>query len=286
MIPDPKNPSPTSASIILEILSKKPGITVKELHEYYNKKAQTQISIQGLYHVVRELVKQRILVKEEQRISIEAGWIQNLQKFLRKLESTYFKQDVTRSHIILEEGESRTFKFNSPIEMDNFYSHVISTLTEYYKHVDHVDINAYAYNTHNWFQLIRPAAERTLIDAFREANMKFYHIVGSNTYLNRMTLHMFEDYADLYFLMTASFPSYPQNYYIMSIGDIYIETALPPYIHRLVDDLFQKVKSLSEFNTDELTSLVSQPGKTAFTIHRNKKQALLFRNSIIKHFNT
>lgn len=280
MIPDPKNPYPSPASTVLDILSIKPGLTAKELHELYSAKHGIKISIQGLYQLITKLIAQRILVKENGKIFIDAGWIENLQAFSSRLQKTYFEMPASQAHLILEEGETRTFTFQSPLEMDNFYSHVLSILVRYNQDTPSKDQDVYAYNAHNWFQLIRSGQEGFLLDSYRKANMNVYHVVGSDSFLDQITLHMFEDSNNFYHRIIGHPKGIHACGYYMSIGDFIIETHLPNYIQTLLDDIFKKTNSLGDFNADKLMMLVSQPGKTIFTLQRNKKKAEQFRRAI------
>src|SRR3990167_1965939 len=159
MIPDPKNLKPEAATVVIDILSQKPRLTMKELNEYFQKKYQPGMSIQWLYKIVKNLIVQRVLVKEGGLLSVDASWIHNLLNFADKLKQTYLENDATAANIILNEGESKSFTLEKPIEMDNFWNHTLITVLHYYTTHEHKDKNVYNYNHRSWYQLVRTASE-------------------------------------------------------------------------------------------------------------------------------
>ena len=68
MIPDSKNPYPMAESVVLDVLSTRPRLSVRELYALFLQKNTKKISIQAFYALVRKMIDQRILVKEGQAL--------------------------------------------------------------------------------------------------------------------------------------------------------------------------------------------------------------------------
>lgn len=264
--------------MILDILSRKPRLAAKDLYGFFLQKYKPGMTLQGFYRVIRSLVERRVLVKEEKLLSIDAAWIFSLQHFLGTLQKTYFGQQSAAVNILLDEGETREFIFESPMEMDNFWTHALIMVTEYYGGKGHEDLNGYAYTHHCWFQVAKTGQEQQLIDAYKEHGMRLYHVGGSTVFLDSLVTQFIHD-PSAQFVLTDGQP-FGENYYAMSIGDFLFETRLPEFIFDQMEDLYEHVKSISQFNAEELLNIVRQHGRTRFTVTRNKKRVAQFRSKM------
>mgnify|MGYP003408169766 CR=1 FL=1 len=70
------------------------------------------------------------------------------------------------------------------------------------------------------------------------------------------------------------------------IGDFVFETKLPNYIFKMVQEKFESVRSIAEFNSKEMQTIIHQPGKTILTLTRGRSRAETIRNEIKKLFQT
>lgn len=237
------------------------------------------MTIQGLYKLVKKMIEQRVLVKEGHFISIDAAWIHNLINFTETLKRTYLASEVVMSNILLKEGETKTFTFEKVIDMDNFWWHILATLMHYYSSQEHPDKNVYNYNDHSWFQLVRTESEQALAEAFEESGMRWYLVSGSQSFLDTLVGNMIE-MKGFHYCQVLPRKVFGPNQYIEVIGDFIIETSLPKFIHELMERLYSRVSSIREFNAQDISMLLRQPGRTALTLSRDRKQALRLRKKI------
>ncbi|MFH0969710.1 MAG: hypothetical protein V1804_04335 [Patescibacteria group bacterium] len=284
MIPDSKNSNPSPSSAILAILSQKPRLPIKDLYEFFLKKYQPGMSLQGFYKLTKHLVQERILVKEGHLLSIDASWIHNLVNFTEILKKTYFSEESSKVNVILEEGENKQFVFEKVNEMDNFWTHALILITQYVQNQKDMDKDGYSYNEHCWFQLVKTSQEQFLADVYQEKEMKLYMLCRSDSFLDSITPKLIS-MKELHFAVDDK-KSFPKNYYCMTIGDFIIETSLPNYIYELIEKIYENTKDLSQFNMETIVSLINQPGRTTFIISRDKKRAEEFRKNISEHFKT
>lgn len=284
MIPDTRNKASSAETIVIDILSGKPRLSMKELNEYFQKKYRSGMSVQWLYKIVKHLVEQQILVKEGGLLSIDASWIHNLINFTDRLKRTYLENDASVANILLNEGENKSFQFEKVIDMDNFWTHALVTVIHYYQEQKHPDKNVYNYNHHSWFQLVRTSNEQTLGEAYQQMSMHWHLVSGSKTFLDTLVASLIET-ENFHYAQIDKGSLVKPNYYVVVIGDFIFETALPNYIHERMEQIYQNVKNISEFNAQEILMLINQPGKTTLTISRNKKRALTIREEIKKAFN-
>lgn len=256
---------------------------MRELFEYFQKKFKPGMTLQGIYKVVKNLIQQRVLVKEGNLVSLDASWIHNMMSFTETLKRVYLQNDTTFANIILEEGESKSFRFETVIGMDNFWTHALVTIAHYYAEQKHHDKNVYNYNHHSWFQLMPTNNEQTLAETYHHMDMSWYQVIGSKLFLDTLATQ-FIDNEDFHFVQIEAGILLKPNYYVVVIGDFITETALPNYLFERMEKLYQNVKTVSGFNAQDILMLVKQPGRTTLTISRNKKRALRVREEIKKYF--
>lgn len=283
MIPDPKNPYISTEEIILDILAQKPRLPVKDLFEFYSGRVPKSMSIQGFYKAIRGLVKKRVLVKEGHLVSMDAAWIHNLINFGEILRQTYMDTETTVANILVKEGERKTFTFDTPMAMDNFWTHALIVVAHYYYEHAHADKHVYCYNHHSWFHLIKTAQEQSLASAYREGGMNLYVVSASNKFLDTLA-ELFMESKDFHYKLTKPIGILVQNYYVTVMGDYLFETKLPKYIYEMMEDVYHRVQNISEFNAQEMLDLIHLPGKTELTISKDKKRAEQVRQAIKANF--
>ena len=284
MIPDLQNPNPSLQSTILDILSIRPKQTVKELYGMFLQKNKRKISIQAFYTVIKKMVVQRILVKEEHALTIDASWIDALLRFSEILKKNYLLNEASVSNIVLRPGEARKFTFETVMAMDNFWTHaLIITLYNYRQNPDIDDGNVYGYNHHSWFQIARTGQEQGLVKAYGQIGMKYYVLSGSRSFLDNAVADIVESKNFNYKTIEPS-EIFKINYYLTVVGDIIFETQLPKYIYELMEEIYKKVTNISEFERQEIIKLIQLPAKTVLTISHDKKKAKQLREAIKKYF--
>lgn len=277
MIPD-KRVEGTTETIILEILAKKPQLSVQKLYSLYAQQSKKPMTLQGFYRVIRKLLSRRVLVKEGGRMVVDAGWILAARTFVEQLEQTYL-QPVVTTNILLEDGLSQSFSFNSLREMDNFWNHalfvVVRDLVE-----RGVSFSEHTYTDHYWPQITTSLQEEQVLSLYRERGVVAYHVVAEQTFLGTL---LYDTYAsEHYKLRFGEIAPYGRNTYIVVIGEYIFETSVPKYLFELIDAFFHTVNSLANYNASELLKLIDEPGKVQLKISHDSKRAKEIRQEIEK----
>ncbi len=279
MIPDPKNPLPSPTSIILDVLSKTPRLTIKELHRAYLNRSEQLMSLQGFYKLFSQLQRQRILVKDGKLVSIDAGWVHAVKAFSLQLESTYLQPNPSTANILVEEGRSNEFEFPSVIRMDDFWYHALVTVAHFYRNHEHPDKNAYNYNHHCWFQVVRSNSEQSLGDTYASLGMDWIIVSGSDTFIDQLVESMVKG-KGLRFAISKP-PAFKDNQYIVVVGDFIFETQLPLYIYELFEDVYSSVISITDAGLQKLEDFIRLPAKTTLKISRDAVRAKALRSQIL-----
>ncbi len=280
MIPDSKNPFPTSKSFVLDILSTRPRLSVRELYELFLQKNKKKISIQAFYALIRKMIDQRILVKEGQALLIDASWATALMKFADTVQTTYLANETTGANTILRPGEKRDVVFENVMAMDNFWTNaLIIAVYRTKEDASVIDRDVCAYNYHSWFQIARTAQEQSLADAYEQTGMGYYVTSGSSLFLDKAVADSIET-KDFHYTTIEPNEFFKQNYYVTVVGDVIFETSLPQYIHELMEKIYDKTKNIAEFDRQEILRIIQLPARTTLTITNDRKRANKIKREI------
>ncbi len=287
MILDPRIKNNSPESIVLDILSNKVRLTSKEVFDFFVKKYNKKMTLQGFYKVIKKMLDDRILIKEGSLLSLDSFWINRVMEFSKKIEKLYLQTESNSPSILLEEGESKHMEFENIMAMDNLWSHGLNMIRYFYINNEHKDKNAYSRHYYSVFQIARTESENVTIQSFENAKMDWYMASGSNTFLNKLVPKLIED--ENYHQFIYNFEEYKKehqeitiekNYWITVIGDYIFEARLPKYIFELIEKIYNETNNISEFNANKINSLFLESGKAILEISRNKKRAELVRIEI------
>jgi len=284
MIPNANNPNPPLESYVLEILADRPRLTVKELFELFLQKSTRKISIQAFYALIRKMIDQRILVKENQVLIIDASCIDALLQFSEKVRRVYLDSGSPVTNIVLHPGEKRDFTFENVMAMDNFWMHALIVTSYYYREHPHpYDHNVCVYNYHSWFEIAKTGQEQSLAEAYEQTGMNYFLLSGSHLYLDKAVVDTIDTKGFHYKTIDPS-PSFGVNRYVTVVGDIIFETKLPKYIHELMEEIYGRVKNIADFDRQEILRIIQLPAKTILTVTHDKKRAKQIREEIKAYF--
>jgi hypothetical protein len=287
MIYDSRLKINTPESLVLAILAKKPKLTSKEIYDFFSKKYPKKMTIQGFYKIIRRMLDDRILLKENAHISLDSFWVNEVVSFAKTIEKTYLKTDSNLTDILLDEGESRTYEFENIVAMDNVWSHGLNLVRQYYAEHEHPDKNAYSRNYFSVFHIARTESENANLQYFESSNMQWYMASGSDTFLNHLPSKLIEEenYHQCVFDFEKFIANNPdkrieKNYWATIIGDFVFEAGFPKYIFELLEKIYAETPSIAEFNADKISSLFLEPGKTFLTVSHDKKKAEMIRQEV------
>lgn len=273
MIPDSKNPYPTAESYVLDILSTRPRLSVKDLYALFLQKDTRKITIQAFYALIRKMIDQRILVKEGQALLIDASWAAALLAFADKVKGVYLTNESAASNIVLQPGERREIVFETVMAMDNFWTNaLIVALYRLQQDDSSENRDVCAYNYHSWFQIARTAQEQSLADAYEQTGLHYYVASGTHSFLDQAVA---ETIGTKHFRYTMIEPTefFRPNYYVTVVGDVIFEMSLPLYIDQLMEKIYAGVNNVAEFDRQEVLRIIQLPARTTLVITNDKKRA-------------
>ena len=282
MIPNPYEQRRSPASLLLDILSRKSGLTSKELFGFFCAKYQHPMTIQGFYKIIRQLLTDRVIVKNSGTLSLYSAWVQNLVKFAERAKQTYLSNEFAKATIILEEGESKSYQFERVTEMDTFWDHALLTVSYYYQSAPHKDKNAYSKNYYSWIQVLRTGDSIELSRLYAGTDMQWYMASGSHSFLNRLVpeLHEAPSFHFKLYLENKGYGKGSDNFHVTTIGDFIFETKVPDFTFDEIQKMFEETKNLATFEPQRMQRIIHETARTTLTISRNTVRAETIRKDI------
>jgi hypothetical protein len=262
---NPTNPKTIEESLIAHLAKK--GATGEELLGIARTHKST-FTKQALYHTLRQLTEQEIVVKHGKQFSLSQLWITRMSDFFAIAGKQYgVDERAGNDFLSLSDGDKISYSFKSPVEADRFWAHAFTVLVEMLAKKEPL----YIYNPHEWFFFARKESEEFLFKELQANNQKVWLICGGATELDRHTAKYF-DGSVLQFYMTSEEIFEARNYYLNIFGTYIIEARIDEDIAKKVDDFYSAHTTVTSKTAQLLTELLTQ-GKTTITITRSKKKA-------------
>ena len=263
-------------SVIIESLQKGPISTANLLELLREKRPKT--TKQGMYAVLRKLIRAEIALKHKQQISLNVVWLSKLESFISLAGHFYTSTSRSGSFLGLADGDKIKYEFQNPNVTDAFWIHVLFLLVE-----AHPGTPWFGYNPHDWFFLARPESERAFRDFIVKNGGQYLMVVGSTYPLDAIIRKEFDDKYSQYFMRKS--PLFPKNnYYINIIGDYIIEVWLDTAQAKEIENLYASVTEVNEDVGEKLRNIIASKGKTKLIVSRNRKKAEKFRRMLSKPF--
>lgn len=167
----------TIQDTVLRILLKK-SFKANDLLRILEKEGIT-ISRQALYDILRKLTAAEVLVKHQLVYSPNLAWVHKAAKYLTTVSEENEYKEVNYLYD-MNDGDSLTFHFSDPVNMDRFWGHIFLALGD--THPQNVPLIIYF--PHPWIYYARAKTEKEFFEELKKRYVTFYTI-GNNTPLDR-----------------------------------------------------------------------------------------------------
>lgn len=232
------------------------------------------ITKQALYHNLRKLLEQEIIVKHGKMFSISRLWIQGMAHFFLVTQNNYGIESEKNDFIAIKDGDKISYVFKNPYEADQFWGHVFDMLID--KTPKEVPI--VLYNPHQWFLLVRTDSEYQLLKQSSNQGKKLYNYIGGSEILDRYVEKYF-DLPGLKYTILDHALFEARNYYVNIFGNYIIEVFIDEKVAEEIDRFYKESIKFDKKAEDKLRSIIYQ-GKTKLVISHNSKKAKRLREFI------
>jgi len=255
---------------IISILSREFPLSAKQIFNYLSRD-YSNISYQAVHKALQELVVDGIVEKRDRNFLLSSHWIDNLNGYSEQLKYRY-------SNNLSETLDNRNFSFKTIHECDRFlieaFVKIANSLPKGEKPLVIMQCK------HAWVPLFISRTEyRNIVDALKSTNC--YALVKGETKVDRWCCKFWERQGiNVKFVEdVASMAD------IHVLGDYVIEVFYSPKVMRRMDEIYNKTKSVSELNMDDLFRSIFEMGtEIAVTINRNKLVADQLKEQTLSYF--
>ena len=236
--------------------------------------AQKNVTKQGFYKALRELIEEEVVVKNKQLVALNNSWVNKMENFVSTIDTEYQRED---SFLNLEEGESLVYHFKSLASLDVLWMHYFYIIAK-----KESDKDILLYNPHEFWSLFRFDKESAMYNWIGDNKRNGYSVMGSNTVLDRSTTKYIEQYGIK--LAYEDKMSFQKNYFTSVIGDYILDTILDMNTANAIDALYKKHTVWNEDVSKELADILTRIKRSKVVIYRNKKKAEQIRKKLMKYF--
>ncbi len=241
--------------------------SVKSIHKTLSSQ-QENFTLQGIYRVLRDLIKDEIVIKRKNIYLISEEWRDRVINSFRRKQNS----------ITLSEHESIQFNLDSLVHLDQQWKNIIIPLQESFS-----DFPVFLYNTHEiWIHLSvsRKESEYNYYESFKENSYSSYCLFGGNTKFDKqIAMELKHEKLNINY----GYKPFPETDYIIIIDDYIITTRISRKIANKIKDVYLKSKNFDELEYN-LQELGIEKKKVKLIIERNREKAKIFRKRISRNF--
>lgn len=259
---------------IIELLSLRRGLTAGELHRRLIQ--SRKISLQGVYHELRRLQREGVVVKYGKTYGVSISWILEVQQLTEKLYKEYVRE-ASPADILPEAGQRRQWKFSDLRRLDDFWMQAIFVVFEA------TDEIMYEWSAHPWYFFAHTEKVDQFYRGLLARKRKFYKILGHEGYLDRLYAQRMNPQIFEFSFAPSPFAD-RQSEALLVCGEYLITIKLDPASTKRIDRLFSEVRSAAQFQYQKVFEVVTQAGEFKLIIERHPKKASRLRRQFEEYF--
>ena len=134
----------------------------------------------------------------------------------------------------------------------------------------------------HWFHLVHDYSVKQFYEAVEIEGGKRYHIIGSDSYLERMAVNNLPREAE-YSFAKSPFSEEISKYFTV-IGEHVITVKLDPAITSKISSLFSSINNEKDVDRSRIVDVFSSPVKASVTVELNKNKAKRLKRKFTSFF--
>ncbi len=261
--------------LIVELLGRQPNLPAQEIRRRLQA-PQRQYTIRAVYKELAKLEKEGVVVKVKDRYSLRMVWVISLSSFVDTVHNTYLTPSFISS-LILAGQEKQTWRFTNLTKMDMVWTQLMLGL-----HRAYPGKAMCIWCPHQWFDLAHGRKQQQFMRANELAAHKRFHIIGADTYLDRLCVPHLPK-SERFSFAKSRFDKEQSTYYTV-IGEHVISVKLDKRTADEMDKLFNRVASARQAGACGVTEFFSKPVKVRLTLERSKTKASRIKRKFADFF--
>jgi len=264
--------------LVFTILSKEYPLRLIQLTNFIKKRYGKSVTFQAVRKAVLELTSEEVLIKREDKFSINKKWVLEIKTMLGELFGDLNKNLTTPKDVHSVSEDVSVFTFHSLNELMKFWQDLIDDWFANFKEGDH-NINCYQ-AAHAWEGLLHLDREKELMGQLKKKGILSYILSKGNTPLDR-NIRKFYKSIGIIVAINSSMSSFDKSYYVGTYGNLVVQTQYPEEIVKNLDHFFRKNKTIEDLDLKELSDIVNKKVGIKLTVIKNLAMAKQINKSII-----
>ena len=265
-------------NLIFSILANEHPLRLINLVTRIRRRYGKEVSFQAVRKAVLGLVEEGILVREENRYSIDKAWLRGIKQSVDALYADLNEEKSTAKRTESIRGEVSIFSFDSLNSMVLFWQDIISNWFSSFKKGDY-KMNCYQ-AAHAWESLLHLEREKTVMGQLRKKRIKSVIVCMGNTPLDHNIMRFYKKIG-VKMVIRPSFSQFDRGHYLATYGDLVVQTQYPGEIMRALERFFKKNKSLEDLDLKALSDIANQKCALKLTVIKNLEMARQLNRSIM-----
>ncbi len=228
-------------------------------------------SIQAIYHVLRKLRRNGIVVKVGDQFNISLTWALDIIDLAKSLEARVVSA-LSAGQAVPTEGQTMSVSFTSLLTLDEFWTHLMVLLVE-----QSSERAIYNFCPHPWFYFVHQKHLDKFYRTLTRRRYRIFVLLGADNFLDRYFVAHTDSSLYSCAYGSGAHVSGSQSQHVMVIGDFIIRVSLNRKIAGVIDACFKSIRSAELREIRRLQSALDQSVRVRMRITKSVSQAEALR---------
>src|SRR3989344_5772646 len=267
------NPGDSLQSAIVELLLRRPSMSVNELIEDLKKEYGLNYTRQHVYKIVGKMVDLGMLHKIKGKLSVDMRWATKVYALFYKSVFDMPKLEEFSIDINLKEGQSKEYVCDSFQAITSVWDNISIRLME-----THSKEN-YQFFSHSYFSLYNTSS-KDYCKYLSDKGIHFWTLIGNDTFLDHLGVEAYEKVPNRHATVNTVLPFDRSGYVLEVTGDYIAELKIPPNVEMHFKFMYENIDTIEKFDQQLFTDIFKIKAPFKFVITRNRQDAEKLRYAI------
>jgi hypothetical protein len=257
---------------IVTAFAKERKLSTQDLHSAVS--IVRPISLPNFYKVVKKLVADQILIKENGLLSLHGRWILGLSALVDDLQKA--SGGTASTEVELREGEIATYGASNLEDLDGLWGDLMLSVNR----ICGPKETTFVYQAHPYYAL---GMAETEMEFFRQEKtvspVRF--LTGNATVLDFHGAKAYQG-EGISSVATTDVPFPREGYCVTVIGDYVFEVIYPAMVSEFFRFFFNTTEKFEDFNSELFRKGFKMNARCRLTLRRDKKNAEKIRNGFLR----
>ncbi|MBS3112781.1 hypothetical protein J4418_01745 [Candidatus Woesearchaeota archaeon] len=272
LIPDLENKPKTSKDAVINILTNKWSLSLREIYYAIKKEYNYSGSYQSVYKAVKELTELSVLKSKERKYEINIAWVKKVQSFTDIVETNYYTKQRLQRFGLKEANSGKEImilNFETIFDAEKYlYYFMKNYLTK--KKNDIICCKV----SHEWKSIYYLRAEYNYYKKLLERGHRFYFMFKGNSLLEKNAKEFYKKMG----LNVQNLKEYLPNDTLV-FGDYFIQLFIPEKLKLAMGKALEKGDKLNL-----LKNVLEKPSSIKLILNKDNSLADEIKNQVLKNF--